>query len=663
MVCGITGDLLTTMWFGIAFWIPIPSCRYCYFMLVAIHKLPNKLSAKRGAADWLASRMSEFWVLFNQSKAEIKPLGENSYFIVPENYMTSECREAIKELGQNADELAQLLLATLAYKSLGCRRKQDKHGDSFERTWFPLSAKILKKGYWNYSAVVFALLIKGFIEKDGVGIKGVTCIKYRLGKACFKEYTENKNFEQDMEKWIKSIDKNGDTPIPAPLAFVRNPDFNGQKNFVNVKLSHPKIVERINESRQKVLELPDAHKIQEFLLNGRDSRGKKFVSLADDILTDARDEYEESVKAIKRLRKKSQIIKAQDKADHQLWQAQYLHDSINSGNAYYVVDGTSQRAHHPCTILPNRFMKHLRICGEKVAESDFRNSQPAIFAYVMDRILSGDIQFIEELKNLMLKAACVGKTRPIIGNEIRKFRRNSLLKRYPNHKVLRKEIGATVDKFVAFIKANEIAIRAYINDCYAGKTYGKIQDALRKLGFKDPAKRIVFKNMFGHSSECSLAQKAAKNVYPEAMAAIDSLKEVDYGITSKVAQAIESDEMFNRVLPEIQESNPFVITRHDSVITLPSRIEASRESMDRAFDRKLQTKLSKYQHNDGQSAKWWEAEQEAENQRVAERDSPTSTPPSIYVAAEQQSGGEVGSQSPLRSPSVAKHRLSHWLIP
>lgn len=612
---------------------------------------------------WLSERISEFREMLRQSKAEIKPLGENSYSIVPEKYMASECREFIKKLGANADEFGMWVLSTLAYKALGCRRKQSKHGDSFERTWFPLSTRIWKDAYWNYRDVIASMVTHGFIEQDGVGIKGVTCMKYRLGKACFKEYVKNQKFYEQIQEWSKTLDATGNSALSEPQLFIRNKDFKGEKNFVNVKFSHPKIIERINESRRKIAELPETHRIQERFLNGSDSQGRKYVRVSDEILDDAEKEYQEELLAISKLRKKSKIAKRLEKAEYRLWQAQYLYEQINSGNAYYVVDGTSQRAHHPCTILPNRFMKHLRICGEQIAESDFKNSQPAIFAYVKDMILSGDKEFIKEFENLLLKAACVGKTRPIIGDEIRKFRRSDLLKRYRNHEALRIAIQIAVSNFVVYLHQNEQGVRKYIADCYAGKTYSKVQVELNKIGSKENPKKVTFKNMFGHASECTLSQIAAKLAYPEAMAAIDLLKEMDYGITAKVAQAIESNEMFQKVLANIQESNPFVLTRHDSIIALPSMIRSCRRKMDQAFDSKLETKLSFYSKGETE-LETWRQEQQREHRAESSRESEQTAPPTvIYVAAKQQEITQESSQVPTKSHEAIKHRLSHWLIP
>jgi predicted Zn-ribbon and HTH transcriptional regulator len=630
-------------------------------MLAVRYTLSNILFAGKRGDHWLSERISEFRESLRQSKAEIKPLGENSCSIVPENYMTSECRESIKKFGVNADELGMLILSTLAYKSLGCRKKQSKHGDSFERTWFPLSSRIWKNAYWNYKNVVVLLIIHGFLEQDGVGIKGVTCKKYRLGKACFKEYVKNEKFYEQIQEWAKTLDENGNSAVAEPQMFIRNKDFKGEKNFATVKFTHPKIIERINESRRKIAELPNVHRIQERFLNGSDSQGRKYVTLSDEILKEAEDEFQDELKKISKLRKKSKIAKRLEQAECKRWQIGYLHEQINSGHAYYVVDGTSQRAHHPCTILPSKYMKHLRFCGEKIAESDYRNSQPAIFAYVMDMILSGNKEFIRDFENLMFKAACVGKTRPIIGNEIRRFRRSDLLKRYPNHEALRNAIRTAVTNFIVYVRQNEQGVRKYIADCYAGKTYGKVQIELNKIGSKENPKKITFKNMFGHTRECTIAQIAAKRAYPEAMAAIDLLKEMDYGITAKIAQAIESNEMFQKVLLKIQETNPFVLTRHDSVIALPSMIRECRKQMDQAFEGRLETKLSYQSLSETESREWQRVES---SRREEAREASQPVPPTvIYVAAEKQENAKESSQVHTKSHGTTKHRLSHWLIP
>lgn len=579
---------------------------------------------QRREREQFESMRAEFEEQFANRDTRIKHATESATLIVPKKYIGSEAEAEIKKISQHASEYALFLLAELCYKRLTSNDK-DASPDGTGRTWFPMHSGYLEAAHGKYLRIVRVLEKYGFVERDHSYLVKVESKKYRLGPACYptlatnddypREYTEwlsrKLAFEAEHAQWNKGqkslqdgfrkhrFDKVikrslGKAPAkrfkekqPCPYITIAS----DEKFHCEAKVHHENILRAINESREHKNEIKGIHTKLEFLLNACNKSGKKYVSIEPAMMDEARRDLNCAMMGATSL-PEPERSKAIAEAQHKYLQAECVFMAVNN-RSYYTIDDIG-RAHHACTAIPRKYKKHLRILGRRCHETDFKNSQPAVKAYTMLEMISPECTPEKDQENIksLYELAQIGNTRPIIGHEYQKRRNSYLIPRFKNHNELLAEIANAYYSLKSTLIKHKDELHRYADTCFTGKAYEHFAKAMdeslypngSKTPFQDMLKSdkskfkgdYIFQMYFSHPEQCNKECNAAKQAFPEVFAALDRFKDAcDYGLSAKWAQRVEAKEMYENVATRTSETNPFIIIRHDSIITIDTEAATS----------------------------------------------------------------------------------------
>jgi len=560
---------------------------------------------------------AEFEEQFANRDSRIKHATESATLIVPKKYIGSDAEAEIKKISQHGVEYALFLLATLCYKRL-VSNDEDVKPDGTGRTWFPLHSGYLEAAHGKYLKIVRILEKYGFIERDHSYLVNIESKKYRLGPACYPTLANNPDYPREYTEWLskklafeaehaqwnkdqrslqagfkkhrfdkvikrsigKSPAKRFKEEQPCPYITIAS----DEKFHCEVRVCHENILRAINESREHKNEIKGIHTKLEFLLNARSKYDEKYVSIEPAMMDEARRDLNCALVGAVSLPEpeRSKVIA---EAQHKYSQAEYVFIAVNN-RSYYTIDDIG-RAHHACTAIPRKYKKHLRILGRKCHETDFKNSQPAVKAYTMLEMISPECtpeKDQENIKNLY-ELSQIGNTRPIIGYEYQKRRNSYLIPRFRNHNELLTEIAKAYYNLKETLLKHKDELQRYADTCFTGKAYEcfakAMDEALYPDGSKTPFQDMlkddkskfkgdyIFLMYFSHPEQCNKECNAAKQAFPDVFAAIDKFKDAcDYGLSAKWAQRVEAKEMYESVATRTSETNPFIIIRHDSIITI-----------------------------------------------------------------------------------------------
>lgn len=309
--------------------------------------------------------------------------------------------------------------------------------------------------------------------------------------------------------------------------------------------------------------------------------------------------------------------------------AMWCYAELTSGKASYVICDMG-RAHNAQASLPNECMKYVRMFGEPVGQVDYVNSQVSFMIHIL-KALANEQHPIpgqpankarEWVEEALIRLTQVGKTRPIVYGEYQGRQKVHLLKKYATRGHLVANIRNEVGAWLPILKEAKEEIEAVAALSTEGKIYEEFARTLDEAEAKSKDKqwirrrtskrghvfgsfsemvrdkeqkgrslfkqRFSFAMIFGHPSERSTPGKAIAERWPKLFEAWDHLKNnLDYGIIAKLAQLVESTEIFSL---KIQGVNG---CRHDSFIAPMSRIEPIEETMRMAFGGALKTQTTK----------------------------------------------------------------------
>ena len=582
---------------------------------------------------------------------------------VPATYFGSAAEERIKKLGPLANEFAQWLLHSLVYKEIKSK-KDDLKTHCSKRSMFPYKAEFLQRAFHGYQVVREILVEESFLEFDPSYVKGERSQLYGL---TWKSHGQSKDPDviDKVDAWIESHKKSLAKKFQQEVdsidvmdlsdclknqlkfqAYERHQDAlenwtladcpitgfldrdKSSKKYVTVEFKQEAIRGAIDRSR-KNWKLPSrSYLIQRHILNGYDEDGNKYVTVTKDILKQAEQEYQDAIKASASIESSEDRKKKIQKAADDKHCIESIYEWINSGNAYFTVCPMG-RAHTPITVLPSRMLKHLRILGKPVYQMDFVNSQPAIYAYLLSEFSEGreplgsEEQAVNKICELMLH----GDARPVIGSDRRKINPH-LIRWFSSMEELKIEALKMYREFKALAVKRKDEIKEFQRICSAGRYYeefaqtcdenqsakdGVESKKYRELLSKDRSafKKIVYQILFASDKQVSGIKREIKEACGGVFVVLDKLKELDYGLAAKAAQSVEAEEIFERVLPRVQEESAFALTRHDSIL-LPTNdpaIRTATKKLEEAFNGSMRLKRGVESKEQSGEAKCEEATQ------------------------------------------------------
>jgi hypothetical protein len=198
-------------------------------------------------------------------------------------------------------------------------------------------------------------------------------------------------------------------------------------------------------------------------------------------------------------------------------------ERIHNKDWFFTVDQKAGRVHNNITNLAKNFRPFLSFNRNKLIEIDISNSQPLLFNVLISRYL---------LRNT--SAYNCGINLPYVpqNSDLRLYREITEQGRF--YEFMMNELGIKEDR-------DRFKIRMFTK-----LFYGKVFES---------EERTAFKKMF-----------------PEVSEIIDYYKRINYRDLAIDLQRVEAEIMINSVVSRLAERKIFILTVHDSILTIPENI-------------------------------------------------------------------------------------------
>lgn len=197
-------------------------------------------------------------------------------------------------------------------------------------------------------------------------------------------------------------------------------------------------------------------------------------------------------------------------------------DMIHFKDWFFVVDKTAGRVHNNITNLSRNFRPFLNFSGEKLIEIDISNSQPLLFNILISRYLL----------------------------------------RYMDYRGIN----------LPYVPQNS-DLRFYRELTEKGKFYEYVMD---KFGINEDRalfKTRLFSKVFYNREYPNKEREMFTKLFPTVSKIISYYKAPDYKKLAIDLQRVEADIMINYVVPRLAEEKIFLLTIHDSILTIPDNVK------------------------------------------------------------------------------------------
>lgn len=226
-------------------------------------------------------------------------------------------------------------------------------------------------------------------------------------------------------------------------------------------------------------------------------------------------------------------------------------DLIASKNFFFCVDNTAGRIHNNVTNLSRDLRKFLRYNDEKLIEIDIANSQPFLFnILIYDYFKDHNITNISYDGNIDINVSYpYGNQNQTSSADVEKFK--ELTSQGLFYEYLMNEFDIAEDR-----------------STFKVRFFSKVFFSEEKPYFIN-SERQQFKELF-------------PNVYK----IVAYYKREDYRNLAIALQKVEADIIINHVVPKLAKKRIYVLTIHDSILTLPDNAEIVKQTILEVFENK-----------------------------------------------------------------------------
>jgi hypothetical protein len=201
-------------------------------------------------------------------------------------------------------------------------------------------------------------------------------------------------------------------------------------------------------------------------------------------------------------------------------------DMIHFKDWFFVVDKTAGRVHNNITNLSKNFRPFLKFNNQKLVEIDISNSQPLLFNILISRYLF----------------------------------------RYTNYCGI----------ILPYVPQNS-DLRFYKELTEQGKFYEYLMEEFGIYENRSLFKVRFFSKVFYSKENENEEREHFKKLFPGVADIISYYKKVNYKDLAIQLQRIEADIMINLIVPRLANKNIFILTIHDSILTIPDNVELVKE--------------------------------------------------------------------------------------
>ncbi|MCF8260350.1 MAG: hypothetical protein K9J12_06220 [Melioribacteraceae bacterium] len=216
-------------------------------------------------------------------------------------------------------------------------------------------------------------------------------------------------------------------------------------------------------------------------------------------------------------------------------------EKIAEKNIHFSLGKKSGRIFHNVSSLKKTLRQYLHFSSNHLVEIDIKNSQPILFASLLDKYCN-----------------CDNNNQTITSYQVYK-QTMSLQGTTPY--VHQKDID------LSYLTADVLFYRKLVEE---GTLYDYLRDLLKlKDMSKSELKKHILKTIFyAKNSYTTNDFLIFRGVFPTVAGAIKYFKRHDYRNLPILLQRIEAELMFNDVISELRKKGIYAITIHDSILTL-----------------------------------------------------------------------------------------------